>query len=73
MHKLMAKVELMNSLSPDAYGIANLSVKQIIDFLAKKTYNSREIWEALHSSSAFGVDFFMTEILRAYRGSLIDD
>lgn len=73
MYEMTEKLSFMNRLSPDAYGIANLDVEQICDHLAKKTYDSTRIWSALHSSSAFGVDFFYKEIIKNYRGHIIDD
>lgn len=73
MHEMIIKMELLNSLSPDAYGIANLETQQICDYLARKCFDSQEMWKALHAPTSFGVDFFLTDVIRQYKGTLIDD
>jgi len=56
----------MNKLSPDAYGIANLSLKDICTNLALRVTEPEILWKALHKSSAFGPDFFFTIIEKEY-------
>ena len=35
---------LFNKLQPEAYGIANLSLQQIMDNLAKKCFDADLVW-----------------------------
>ena len=31
------------------------------------------MWEALHKKQAFGVDFFMAQVIKTYAGHIIND
>lgn len=42
------KIDLMNSLSSEAYSIANLEMQTIFDCLAKRSYDSEHIWKCFH-------------------------
>ena len=62
--KLNNKIKLLNDLAPDAYGIANLSLIEILMGCAKKERDPARVWKAL--KRAYGKDYFITVVEEEY-------
>ena len=63
-YKLEKKIDLMNKVSTDAYGIANLTVDAVFEHLTKKEVDPIIIWNAIDKN--YGKDFFLVIIESIY-------
>ncbi len=61
---LIRKINYFNKLSPNAYGIVNLSLQEICDSLTVVETDCHRLWKQLNNS--YGGDFFLAPVERQY-------
>ena len=61
---LIRKINYFNKLSPNAYGIVNLSLQEICESLAVIETDCHRLWK--YMNNAYGSDFFLAPVERQY-------
>jgi len=61
---LLRKITYFNKLSPNAYGIVNLTLQEIFESLAVIETDCHRLWK--HFNDAYGADFFLAPVERQY-------
>jgi hypothetical protein len=59
---LIRKINYFNKLSPNAYGIVNLSLQEICESLAVIETDCHRLWK--YMNNAYGSDFFLAPVER---------
>ena len=66
VHSLKSQISFMNELSPDAYSVANLTLKQIFKGCAQKESDPARVWNTL--KLAYGHEDYFVSVIEAQYG-----
>ena len=61
---LLRKINYFNKLSPNAYGIVNLTLQEVCESLSVVETDCNRLWK--HLNDAYGADFFLVPVERQY-------